>query len=549
MKRTVLSIAFILASAFIAVGKESPTIVNIVNFIRQTEPRTYTGITDEELYQTVVEQIDLQKKYNFKATYLLQYDALINPLYQELLKNGVPEGTEIGGWFEITQPHVEAAGIEWRGRFSWDWAAEVDFSFGYTPQERERLVDVYMEKFKSIFGYYPKSVGSWFIDAHTLNYMYEKYGIVASCNCKDQYGTDGYTLWGGYWNQAYYPSRVNAYMPAQDADKQIPVPVFRMLGSDPIYQYDTGLEDHDQGCVITLEPVWGGERGGGLNRQWVNWFMNMMADGDCLAFNYLQAGQENSFSWAKMHEGLEMQFPLIKELADAGKFRVETLSESGEWFKNNFKTTPATAVTALEDWRGLGHKTIWYDSRFYRANLFWEGDSFRFRDIHIFNQDMKSDFMDSVVRSNQFVYSTLSIVDGFVWSQANALAGLRAVTFDKDGNSCPTTVSEPSCKARKGVYTVECGTSAGKLTIRMKEDRIIVKMKGCKEPWALELSVAEGTELPFRGFSPANAMHAEYRNFKYGFLLGKGHFTDGPAANIPWRIIPRHNRTVTMVFN
>ena len=336
MKRTVLSIAFILASAFIAVGKESPTIVNIVNFIRQTEPRTYTGITDEELYQTVVEQIDLQKKYNFKATYLLQYDALINPLYQELLKNGVPEGTEIGGWFEITQPHVEAAGIEWRGRFSWDWAAEVDFSFGYTPQERERLVDVYMEKFKSIFGYYPKSVGSWFIDAYTLNYMYEKYGIVASCNCKDQYGTDGYTLWGGYWNQAYYPSRVNAYMPAQDADKQIPVPVFRMLGSDPIYQYDTGLEDHDQGCVITLEPVWGGERGGGLNRQWVNWFMNMMADGDCLAFNYLQAGQENSFSWAKMHEGLEMQFPLIKELADAGKFRVETLSESGEWFKNNF---------------------------------------------------------------------------------------------------------------------------------------------------------------------------------------------------------------------
>ena len=28
-------------------------------------------------------------------------------------------------------------------------------------------------------------------------------------------GTDGYTLWGGYWNQAYYPSRLNSYMPAQ----------------------------------------------------------------------------------------------------------------------------------------------------------------------------------------------------------------------------------------------------------------------------------------------------------------------------------------------
>lgn len=57
-----------------------------------------------------------------------------------------------------------------------------------------------------IFGVYPKSVGSWFIDAVTLKYMAERYGVVASCNCKDQIGTDGYTLWGGYWNQGYYPS-------------------------------------------------------------------------------------------------------------------------------------------------------------------------------------------------------------------------------------------------------------------------------------------------------------------------------------------------------
>lgn len=86
---------------------------------------------------------------------------------------------------------------------------------------------------------------------------------MASCNCKDQYGTDGYTLWGGYWNQAYYPSRLNGYMPAQTQEGQIPVPVFRMLGSDPIYQYDTGLGHSIQG-VITLEPVYG-DAGGSEN--------------------------------------------------------------------------------------------------------------------------------------------------------------------------------------------------------------------------------------------------------------------------------------------
>ena len=92
----------------------------------------------------------------------------------------------MGGWFEITQPQVEDAGLKWRGEHSWVSHANIAFSTGYTPEEREKLVDVYMAKFKEIFGEYPKSVGSWYIDAHTLNYMYEKYGIIASCNCKDQ---------------------------------------------------------------------------------------------------------------------------------------------------------------------------------------------------------------------------------------------------------------------------------------------------------------------------------------------------------------------------
>lgn len=106
----------------------------------------------------------------------------------------------------------------------WDWHADVGFATGYTPEERRKLVDVYMEKFKEVFGKYPTAIGSWFIDAYTLGYMYDKYGIVASCNCKDQIGTDGYTLWGGYWNQAYYPSRVNAYMPAQTREDRSPSP-------------------------------------------------------------------------------------------------------------------------------------------------------------------------------------------------------------------------------------------------------------------------------------------------------------------------------------
>ena len=74
-----------------------------------------------------------------------------------------------------------------------------------------------------------------------------------------------------------------------------------------------------------------------------------LTDGPCLAFGYAQAGQENSFTWDNMREGLEMQMPLIDSLRRAGKVRVETLGESGRWFRKRFPLTPATAVTTAED--------------------------------------------------------------------------------------------------------------------------------------------------------------------------------------------------------
>ena len=159
----------------------SPRIVNIINFIRQCEPRI-DWITEDVLYHTVVSQIEIMQQYQLRGTFLLQYDALMDTRYQALLKGLAQDRFEIGAWWEIPQPLVENSGYTWRGRYPWDWHAHVGFATGYTAQERVKLVDTYMADFKKIFGYYPKSVGSWFIDAVTLKYMAERYGIVASCN-------------------------------------------------------------------------------------------------------------------------------------------------------------------------------------------------------------------------------------------------------------------------------------------------------------------------------------------------------------------------------
>ena len=232
--------ATLFTDCFAQKADKTPRIVNFVNFVRDIEPRV-EGDTRTMLFETTRNEAEALRQYDFRGTWLLQYDALIDPLYQPLMREEMARGCEVGGWWEITQPHVEAAGLRWRGRFPWDWHADKGFSVGYTQQERELLVDVYMQKFREVFGQLPQSIGSWFIDAHSLAYMREKYGIEGCCICKDQIGTDGYTLWGGYWAGAYYPSRVNAYMPAQSRSGQIDLPVFRMLGSDPLYQYIAGV--------------------------------------------------------------------------------------------------------------------------------------------------------------------------------------------------------------------------------------------------------------------------------------------------------------------
>jgi hypothetical protein len=517
--------------------KDGPKIVNIVNFIRLLEPRD-PKITEDVLYQTVVKQVEIMKKYDLPGTFLLQYDALMDIRYQKLLK-GLPKASfEIGGWWEIPQPLVEKAGLRWRGRYPWDWRANIGFSTGYTPKEREKIIDVYMSDFKKVFGYYPKSVGSWFIDAYSLNYMYEKYHIVASSNCKDQYGTDGYTLWGGYWNQAYYPSKINSYMPAQNAKNQIPVPVFRMLGSDPIRQYDNGLGTTRQG-VVTLEPVY--EFGGG-DAAWVNWFFKTFTEDQALGFNYTQAGQENSFTWAAMAKGLEIQMPLIAKLRSAGKVKVETMEQSGLWFKKHYKVTPSTSFSVTKDLEGSDLKTVWFNSRFYRMNILWENGNLRIRDLHLFDEKLADIYTTQVATSNECTFFTLPVIDGYIWSKPDQIAGLRLKALIngkeillKGGNPKFTNNGLNAIHVSWPLTTIE-----GTLEIDLTEKIAVIKLiskKACN--WYLDLNAADTAGLPFNKIE-VKQLDCKFENMNYKLLALKGLFSK-PVNGAIFRLKPQMN--------
>jgi hypothetical protein len=462
---------------------KSPRIVNIYNFIRQNDYRLANS--EAVLFEATQRQVELLRQDGLPATFAFQYDALIDPRYQRLFAGNAATNFELAAWWEIPEALARKAGLEWRGHHEWDPAADVGFSPGYTPEERRKLVDVYMAEFKRVFGTYPRTAGSWFIDEVTLEYMASKYGVIASCNCKDQVGTDGYTMWGGYWNQAYYPSRLNAYMPAQTREGQIDIPIFRMLGSDPIYQHGTtpGL--------FSLEPVY--RRAGGSER-WVAWFMNNLIEEPALAFGYTQAGQENSFGWEAMKMGFTNQIALFAQEAKAGRIQVQTLAQSGQWFRDHYKLTPPTSVVALDDWKNEGRKTVWYDSRFYRLNVLWTGDKFFIRDLHCFDEHLISPTHSEPLRGPSLAYYTLPIVDTALWSADHAPAGLWPELIS-EGNGVPLLAAAVSPKVTElngtDLRIEQPLAGGGKFTITCTETNISFKHEdsvGHPAHWALRFA-------------------------------------------------------------
>ncbi|MBQ9112456.1 MAG: hypothetical protein IJY08_02635 [Clostridia bacterium] len=508
------------------------SIVNIVNFVRAVEPRPGRNI---DLKKPVAEQIRLMKELGLRGTFLLQYDALISPEFVQLMSE-CRDFAEVGLWLEIVQPQVEAAGGVWKGRYPWDWYNDVGFLIGYEPGFRKALIDVAMDKYRELYGKYPDSVGSWHIDAVSMRYLAEKYGVSACCICRDQVGTDGYTMQGGYYNQAYYPSVNNMFCPASGKDTQINMPVFRMLGSDPILAYDYQIFRYDSERCPTLEPA---QRGS--NSRWCDWFFDeVMAEGG-LCFRYAQTGQENSFGWDRMKNGTEYQFPLIKKLADQGKIDILTLGESGKWFKDSFELTPPATMLAQKAWDGNDLRSVWYSSRYYRANILWDHGVVRLRDLYLFDDRYKEHYVDTRCDTHACEFRNLPVMDGAIYSTSDLPAGIyltdgvspirwdsmsyeesdshAAITLTSAGHSATVTFGEAGVSVSSDIPSLS-------LTARFDRDRAFGSFDTADEQFANHNNSKANITYISRAHTDKNEIFLTFDGFEYSLKATKGEVRD-----------------------
>ena len=394
-------------------GPKATRCINVVNFIRAIEPRFET-----DLLLPVQKQMESIVAHGLPATWLLQFDALVSGPFVQFLKDQMAKDHEVGIWFEMNEMHCKAAGVNWRGRpgFEWDHLPPVAFTIGYTPEERIKLADTAMKQFKETWGHYPKSVASWNLDAFTIDHLTEHYGIDAYAVCRDQIATDGFTIWGAPI-AGYYPSKINCWSPALDKKNQISTPIFRMLGQDPVYYYDRTFKLPNGkriGEPDTMEPCWTS----GQSPHFVETFLRMISETPTQEFAYAQMGQENSFPWDQQGPAYDPQMKALAELRSKGLVHVETMGASGRRFKKSYSMTPTQAQVQLVDPfenTDQAEASIWYQSRFYRANLHIKGDLAYLRDITVYSDKFPQPFLEKATRLNDVEQKMPPVLDGYHW--------------------------------------------------------------------------------------------------------------------------------------
>ncbi len=406
--------------------------VNIMNFARQCEPRN--AAVDRLLFAATEKQLDLLNGLNVPNTFLLQYDTLCDERYVRLFREKAGAQTQIGLWYEIVEPLTSACGMTYESAngWKWDWHIKPGFSMAYTPRERDVLIDEAMRKFKEIFGAYPEVVGSWLIDTRTACRLADKYGVKALCICRDQTNTDAYSLVGGYFNGAYYPSRKNIFTPAQTPENSVGVPVFRLLGPDPIHNYDNkkfiSKAAQDASCILwTLEPVWFA----GDNVRFEETLLEYFFGKDTLNFAYAQIGQENSFADKDILTPLKRQIETLQKRFDV---RFEKMSETAAGFCGRFGgDTPATVTAGLKNWDDEDIQSVYYQCKNYVANIFRDGKRVFIRAFYLFDENVPEHYLEETCDTFYALYENLPLVDTVVW--AEDVREHIGLTLDENGGA------------------------------------------------------------------------------------------------------------------
>lgn len=356
---------FIPPKAFAADGQY----ITLVNPVRIS---SYTKSPAE----SVLSQYEVVEENRLPATWLLTYDVLKDESVLEVLKN-MNEDQELGVFLEVRPALTENSGVDYNETYFWHHATSV-FLSGYEQEERKRMIDTLFETFRSEFGYYPSSVGSWWTDSYSLDYMSKKYGVTANLTVADQFSTDGYQIWGQYWAAPYYPSKYHSAVPASSEEVKLDVVNLQWAPRDPLHGYKSSLYSTQDYSISEI----------GLTIDYFEKLIELYGKKNSNLFGQITVGLEGDLEPEVYKREYKKQLELLRDLDDKEEFEVTTMKQFSDWYRSEFEgLSPEYLVESGDLLEESDFKVIWYQSPKYRIGLLFDSASnttevFDFRTYH-----------------------------------------------------------------------------------------------------------------------------------------------------------------------
>jgi hypothetical protein len=209
---------------------------------KELEQGKKEDLTRSAILQESLEIFRLQQQIahenGMRTTIQMTYASLFNQEAVAISKEHHERyGDEIGSTFLGLQCQ------EFRERFKSRELAIWLFSI----EDKKKIVDEVLGKFFEVFGFYPTSTGSYYMDAELVNYIKEKYPMikvgVASCweeGPKAYWNANNswYTLFdGGPWNP-WIPSKRNIHCPASSEEDDIGIVAIPHISRDLMAVFD-----------------------------------------------------------------------------------------------------------------------------------------------------------------------------------------------------------------------------------------------------------------------------------------------------------------------
>lgn len=334
------------------------------SFITIVNPQRISTYTKDYVGSFQAEANEVESR-GLPATWPVTYDVLTHKDFVDALKK-LNADQELGVFLEVTPKLALDSNVVYNQTDGWHRATSL-FLSGYSQVDRKKLIDTVFKKFKATFGYFPKSVGSWWTDAYSLSYMQKKYGITSTLNVSDQYDLDGYQVWGTWWSVPYYPNKINAAEPAQSIKNKLDVVTLRWAPRDPLNGYKSpGTFPASMYSTQDYQTV-------GINPAYFNDLIQTFAiQQPQNQFGHATIGLEGDMG-EKGYVELAYQLDRVKNLADNNAITILTIKQFSSWYRKSFPNLSPNHMIQADDPLGKGNKkAIWMQTPFYRIGLTYE---------------------------------------------------------------------------------------------------------------------------------------------------------------------------------